>query len=115
MKIVTWLIPVAGALFVSGHALAGDTAGALIDHPAVSVARTGVRPAYEDANKVYGHPAGGRAGAATATEHPLQPHPSVTILRTGAHPDYQDAMKVYRHPAGGTSAVSSAPSKASNN
>ena len=70
MKIVTWLIPVAGALLVSGHALAGDAAGTLIDHPAVSVARTGVRPAYEDANKVYGHPAGGRAGAAAATRAP---------------------------------------------
>jgi hypothetical protein len=101
MKIFVWLIPLAGAILVSSNALAGDATHALADHPAVSVARTGAHPAYQDAMKAYGHPAGG--GAVVAVERPLRQHPAVTVARTGARPTYQDGMKVYGHPAGGSS------------
>jgi hypothetical protein len=102
MKVLSSLISVAATILLSGNALAGDAV--LMDHPAVTVARTGAHPGYQDGMKVYGHPAGGTSSAAPARSA-LNEHPSVTVVRTGAHPGYQDAMKVYGHPAGGMSAT----------
>ena len=114
MKTHTRHLVLAGLLLAIGSAFAAEPSQATGDHPAVTVARTGAHPSYQDAMKFYGHPARGTSHDSASEQHVLEDHPAVTVSKTGAHPAYQDGMKVYLHPARGDS-IAASPTQSKTN